>query len=291
MDQRQNPGIRTGAESAAQAGTQGGTQRLELSVPQVAGSALAAVAAAVFASKLGVYGTIIGAGVVSVIATCGGTVFQHLFRRTGDQIREVSVQVKPRARQVYDSEPAPSAPPLRQPSPQRPSAEDEFGGATTYGTRVRGWKRSVVAAVVVFAVAMLGITAYELAAGQDLSGGKGTTFSSVVRGGDTDRDPSPDKPAEPGGGGPSPSDDGTGGGDGTDKGTTPDPGASTGGTPDPSAPGDGQSPNTPETGGPSTAPSPETSQPGGDSGGSADPGGRPAVPPPSTAPTPAPSGE
>lgn len=275
MDQRQNPGIRTGEES--------GTRRLELSVPQVAGSALAAVAAAVFASKLGVYGTIIGAGVVSVIATCGGTVFQHLFRRTGDQIREVSVQVKPRARQVYDSEPAPAGPP-----PQEPPAQDEFGGATTYGTRVRGWKRSVVAAVIVFAVAMLGITGYELAAGQDLSGGKGTTFGSVVHGGDTGRDSSPDAPAGPGGDGSSPS--GDGGGDGTDKGTDPRPGTGTDSTPTPSAPGDGQSPNTPGSDGPSTAPSPETSRPGGETGGSADPGGRPTTPPPSTAPTPSPSG-
>ncbi|MFC8080483.1 hypothetical protein ACFUN8_33695 [Streptomyces sp. NPDC057307] len=292
MDQRQNPGIRTGEETA--------TQRLELSVPQVAGSALAAIAAAVFASKLGVYGTIIGAGVVSVIATCGGTVFQHLFRRTGDQIREVSVQVKPRARQVYDSEPAPVPDPARADPPpeeasaqgpvaQRPAAQDEFGGATTYGTRVRGWKRPVAAAAVVFAVAMLCITGYELAAGQDLSGGKGTTFSSVVRGGDTDRDSTPDRPAEPGGGGPTPSDDGTGSGTGTD----PDPGTGTDGTPAPSAPGDGQSPNTPETGGPSTAPSPGTSQPdgeSGESGGSGDPGGQSVPPPPPTAPTPGPTG-
>nr|WP_256861113.1 hypothetical protein [Streptomyces tsukubensis] len=71
-----------------------------MSVAQVAGSAVAAIAAAVLASKLGVYGTIIGAGVVSVVATTGGTVFQHLFRRTGEQIREAAVQTKPKARQV-----------------------------------------------------------------------------------------------------------------------------------------------------------------------------------------------
>ncbi|TXL84270.1 hypothetical protein [Streptomyces sp. IB2014 016-6] len=257
MDQRQNPDIRTGGGVA--------TQRLELSVPQVAGSALAAIAAAVFASKLGVYGTIIGAGVVSVIATCGGTVFQHLFRRTGDQIREVSVQVKPKARQVYDSEPAPAPTPAPAGrSPQEAAARDEFGGATTYGTRVRGWKRPVVAAAVVFAVAMLGITGYELAAGQDLSGGKGTTFSSVVRGGDSGGDSAPDGPAGPRDGGPTPSGDGTE----TDKdkgtGTVESP------TPTPSAPGTGQSPNPnpdpPESGGPSTAPTPEPSRPDGGSG-------------------------
>ncbi|MBB5937596.1 hypothetical protein [Streptomyces zagrosensis] len=75
-------------------------KRLELCVAQVAGSALAAVAAAVLASRLGVYGTIIGAGVVSVVATAGGSLFQHAFRRTGEQLREVTVQNRPRARQV-----------------------------------------------------------------------------------------------------------------------------------------------------------------------------------------------
>ncbi|MFD5893201.1 hypothetical protein [Streptomyces sp. NPDC060366] len=277
MDQRQNPDIRTGDGVT--------TQRLELSVPQVAGSALAAIAAAVFASKLGVYGTIIGAGVVSVIATCGGTVFQHLFRRTGDQIREVSVQVKPKARQVYDSEPAPAPTPAApqvpaDPSPQEAAADDEFGGATTYGTRVRGWKRPVVAAAAVFAVAMLAITGYELAAGQDLSGGKGTTFSSVVRGGDTGGDSTPGGPAGPQDGGPTPSDDSTD----TDKGT------GTVESPPPSAPGTGQSPdpNASENGGPSTAPTPEPSRP---EGGSGDSSGEGVSPPPheSTVPSPPPS--
>ncbi|MFE9848498.1 hypothetical protein ACFYPN_06745 [Streptomyces sp. NPDC005576] len=76
-------------------------RRIDLNVPQVAGSAVAAVAAAVAASQLGVYGTIVGAGVMSVVATCGGSVFQHFFRRTGEQIREVTVQVThPGGRQV-----------------------------------------------------------------------------------------------------------------------------------------------------------------------------------------------
>ncbi|MFF4159073.1 hypothetical protein [Streptomyces sp. NPDC001678] len=75
-------------------------RRLELSVAQVAGSALAAVVAALLAGKLGVYGTVLGAGVVSVVATTGGTVFQHLFKRTGEQIRDVAGPSEPRLRQV-----------------------------------------------------------------------------------------------------------------------------------------------------------------------------------------------
>ncbi|MEU2250910.1 hypothetical protein [Streptomyces sp. NPDC019224] len=80
--------------------TEPNERRIDLSLPQVAGSAVAAVAAAVAASQLGVYGTIAGAGVMSVVATCGGSVFQHFFRRTGEQIREVTVQVKHPGREV-----------------------------------------------------------------------------------------------------------------------------------------------------------------------------------------------
>ncbi|MEX2982220.1 hypothetical protein [Streptomyces sp. C36] len=76
-------------------------KRLDLSIAQVSGSALAAVVAALLAGKLGVYGTVIGAGVVSVVATTGGTVFHHVFTRTGEQIREAAtVQSEPGLRRV-----------------------------------------------------------------------------------------------------------------------------------------------------------------------------------------------
>ncbi|WP_411084177.1 hypothetical protein [Streptomyces sp. cmx-18-6] len=104
-------------------------RRIDLSLPQVAGSAVAAVAAAVAASQLGVYGTIAGAGVMSVVATCGGSVFQHFFRRTGEQIREVTVQVThPEGRQVtvHTKETTPSAHRAaeRRPTPAQAPADD-----------------------------------------------------------------------------------------------------------------------------------------------------------------------
>ncbi|KIF71855.1 hypothetical protein HY68_00675 [Streptomyces sp. AcH 505] len=211
MNQRQDGGATPGAGDE---GERGG-RRLDLSLPQVAGSAVAAIAAAVLASQLGVYGTIIGAGVVSVIATCGASVFQHLFRRTGEQIRVVTVQAKPKGRQVPVRD-AGSGPVTLAEAP-----DGEFGEATTHGTRVRGWKRPVIAAAVVFLVAMIGITGFELVSGQDLSGGKGTTVGSVVGGsgggggggqpsepsprpGDTQRSQDPGQ--DPGG---APGDDGT----------------------------------------------------------------------------------
>ncbi|MFF4094341.1 hypothetical protein ACFYYY_10885 [Streptomyces sp. NPDC001834] len=245
-----------------ESGTDPKEKRIDLSLPQVAGSAVAAVAAAVAASQLGVYGTILGAGVMSVVATCGGSIFQHFFRRTGEQIREATGQAKHQGREAAgrnrgagdarttprrrrsspDPGPAgaedattmlpaadattvlravgagqdhtrPTGPfdatrPLDTPPPfdeTRPLAavrrpgrngalDEEFSEATTHGTRFRGWKRSAAGAAVVFAVAMAGITTYELVSGNDLSGGRGTTVGSVVRGGERDsgtKDPAP----------------------------------------------------------------------------------------------------
>ncbi|PVE09212.1 hypothetical protein [Streptomyces scopuliridis] len=266
MDQRPGSGTR---QDESEVSGERRAQRLELSVPQVAGSAFAAVAAAVLASRLGVYGTIVGAGVVSVIATCGGPVLQHLFRRTGEQIREVTVQVKPGGRQV----------PVRDDPADPPVLDGEFGEATTHGTRVRGWKRPLRAAVVVFVVAMVGITGFELAAGQDLNGGKGTTVGYVVRGGGGDSTPSKDPANSPDpGGDPSGTPDGrsSGGTGGTDPGGSPGTGPSTGtdtgqgGGTDPSAT-PSTTPSATPSGSGASSPAPTPSD-GSGSTGTSDPG-------------------
>ncbi|MFI7290852.1 hypothetical protein ACIBRY_30035 [Streptomyces anulatus] len=320
---------------------------------------MAAVAAAVLASQLGVYGTIAGAGVMSVVATCGGSVFQHFFRRTGEQIREVTVQVtNPEGRQVTvhtrETTPAGHRGAARRPEPEQaedattvlptvdpgavpevipdpestqllkpvdtdrtqlldlgdartrmlrvppgagaetgadrtqllPQAavgttvgDDAFGEGVTHGTRLRGWKRPALAAAAVFAVSMAGITAFEMISGNDLSGGQGTTLSSVVRGGGGDRDPGPAGPTPSGNTGrdgeedeqrPTP-DGGTGSAPATDRGDgsseSPDPGTGTGtGGEDP---GTGSTPTpTPSGSGGGTAPdpAPPTPSPSGDAG-------------------------
>ncbi|MFH8366571.1 hypothetical protein [Streptomyces sp. NPDC018031] len=171
INQGQDVGTRVESEEKPAGGTgKAEKRRLELSVAQVAGSALAAVAAAVLASRLGVYGTIIGAGVVSVVATAGGSVFQHLFRRTGEQWREATAQARPRR---------------RAPGGARPRRTGEYGAATTHGTRLRGWKRTAVLTGAVFALAMATVTGIELFAGGPVSnvwGGDrgGTTVGNSV---------------------------------------------------------------------------------------------------------------
>lgn len=103
-------------------------KRLDLSVPQVAGSALAAAVAAFLAGQLGVYGTIIGAGVVSVVATTGGSIFQHLFRRTGEQLKEAAtVGTRPKPRRSSSSRrPQRGGTGMVLPTFDRQGAEDEI---------------------------------------------------------------------------------------------------------------------------------------------------------------------
>ncbi|WKX73014.1 hypothetical protein [Streptomyces sp. XD-27] len=169
------------------------------------------------------YGTIIGAGVVSVVATAGGSVFQHLFRRTGEQLKEVTVQARPK-----------SGTGARDSHPPVPGA---YGEATTHGTRLRGWKRPALAAGTVFALAMGAITGIEMFSGGPVSnvwGGDhgGTTVGNSVGDGGSRRstprpDPTPGAPSPggetPAGGGatptptPTPSKTPTGDGDGTSR--------------------------------------------------------------------------
>uniref|UniRef100_A0AAU2V127 Uncharacterized protein n=1 Tax=Streptomyces sp. NBC_00003 TaxID=2903608 RepID=A0AAU2V127_9ACTN len=295
-------------------------KRIDLSVPQVAGSALAAVTAAVLASQLGVYGTFLGAGVVSVVATCGGTVFQHFFKRTGEQLREVTVQAKSGSRQVPVVSPYKGAQDETTALPQAdvdrtqllksldgttmlPRADadrtqliksvdetrllsstarpaKEFNEATVHGTRLRGWKRPVLAAAVVFGVSMGGITAYELVSDGAVGGnGTGTTLTSVFTGGSKKQEPSGDAPADTGerhkpspgtGGSSSPgTSGGTTGGDSsrTSPSPTPSPSKSTdSGSGSASGSGSGSGGTTP-----TPTPTPSTSKSSGSGSGTGDP--------------------
>ncbi|MBV2366249.1 hypothetical protein ACFPZ0_08055 [Streptomonospora nanhaiensis] len=67
-------------------------KRLDLSVPQVVGAGVATLTAATLASFLGVYGTIIGAAVMSVLSTAGTAVFQHLAERGSESARNLAAR-------------------------------------------------------------------------------------------------------------------------------------------------------------------------------------------------------
>ncbi|MFF9980513.1 hypothetical protein [Streptomyces erythrochromogenes] len=248
-----------GQRTAHDVGTEPEEKKLDLSVAQVAGSSLATVAAALLASKLGVYGTILGAGVVSVVATAGGPVIQHFFRRTGDQLREGA---RPKARQV--------PPPRGEGEAAAAATAEEFGEPTVHGTRMRGWKRTAVASGAAFVLAVGGLGTYEAIAGTSVSSGGGTLFSGGTRTAGQDRT------------GPSehdPSEHGPAGGEKERRGGTDAPGPAT--SPSPSAPDGGRSPDPSRSGQPAPGPSEPTRGPA--------PTPTPTPPKPDPTPTPPPT--
>ncbi|MBF9071509.1 hypothetical protein [Streptacidiphilus fuscans] len=159
----------------------------------MAASALAAVVGALLASQLGVYGTILGAAVVSAGATTGGALFQHLFRRTGEQLREISGGSVPleQTRRVESvggteesDEAAASAEPeektqlfdpfdpggdhtrmMAQINPPDPAETVAvYRGRTTW--KPRSWRVYAITATLVFVIALGAVGAMELAVGK-----------------------------------------------------------------------------------------------------------------------------
>lgn len=61
-------------------------QHPRLTVTRIVATALAAVTATLLASSLGVYGTVIGAAVVSVVITIGVDVYERSLRRTREML-------------------------------------------------------------------------------------------------------------------------------------------------------------------------------------------------------------
>ncbi|MBB4932211.1 hypothetical protein F4561_003031 [Lipingzhangella halophila] len=131
-------------------------RRIELSTSQVAGAGLATMTAATAASYLGVYGTIIGAAVMSVLSTAGTAVMQHFFQRSGDRAKDIAGRARalPRergraagsaTRDLTERGPGAAAdadtllaastePPEPSDTPPRPEARDAWGTRSSPGS-------------------------------------------------------------------------------------------------------------------------------------------------------------
>ncbi|MCX4746449.1 hypothetical protein OG455_13100 [Kitasatospora sp. NBC_01287] len=257
------------------------TRRIDLSLAQVSASALAAVVGAVLASELGVYGTIIGAAVVSVGATTGGAIFQHLFRRTGEQLREATDRSPGRAVNGLRQVPLTDTAPLPATWQAEPGGEWNDSGVFR-ARRRRGWKTYAALSALVFVLAMAPILVVELATGQTVhaltTGQDGGGTSVFPSGGGKRSEPSPAKPT---GGAPAapPSPSGTGGAGRATTSPSPTPSA-----PSSAAPSTSSSPSSTRGTG-AVSPPASPSGPAGASGsgtpgaGAADPGTGPASAP------------
>ncbi len=128
---------------------------------QVVGGSLAAATAAALSSRLGVAGTIAGAAVISMVTAVASALYTQSLRRTHTRVRAVT--------QVARS---------------RISAGDVAPEAETVRPRARIQlrpRRLIAGVAVIFALAIAGITGFELLTGQPLSGGGGgTTLGEIA---------------------------------------------------------------------------------------------------------------
>ena len=172
--------------------------KLGLSATQVAAGAMAAVSASVASSFLGVAGTVIGAGVMSVIATVGSAVYSQSLRRGQERIAR-TLQRPP----VMGPDEG-TAPTRELAVPGAADADPAEGQAPGRLSR-RAWLSIRGAALAVFLVAMVVVTSFEAIAGRPLSslfGGGDSGGTSVTRlVGESSRDKEPAPPA------PTPTDD------------------------------------------------------------------------------------
>lgn len=165
--------------------------KLDLSFTQVVGGALAAMTAAFLGSRLSVAGTVVGAAVASIVAAVAGSVYTASLRTTQEKVKTVF-----QGRVAGSEMPATVT--------QVSSAEAEpVTSAPTIGTSRTPARLSVrsmlLGALAVFALAAVVLTGIELATGQALSGGDGTTVTQVTEPRSTrpTQDPAPADTADP----------------------------------------------------------------------------------------------
>ncbi|MCW5953905.1 MAG: hypothetical protein KIT69_16770 [Propionibacteriaceae bacterium] len=157
--------------------------RLSFSLPQLLGSAAAAMTVAYVGSSLGTAGTIFGAALASVIGAIAGTVYTAGLDRTGRQLGSVMQRGWTRIRRAdpeldegggYEAEESPDA-----------TGGSPSGDVEPPPDKGRTWRRIALrvltAAAAIFAVSFVAITGWELVTGSALGGGEGTTVGQVVR--------------------------------------------------------------------------------------------------------------
>jgi len=171
-----------------------------LSLTQICGGALAAVTAAVAASFLGVAGTLIGAGVGSVISTIAAALYSNSLNRAARVSRTLVV-----GQTLAPAAPSPQpevADPPGEPAPEPHPVRDAMW------QRIR-WKPVLLAAAGVFVAAMAVIQVSEALLGHPIANASvsGTTLSNL--GGSsssTSPTPTPTPTDTPSSGTPTPSD-------------------------------------------------------------------------------------
>lgn len=182
-------------------------RKIQLSLSQVAAGAAATASAAVAASFLGVYGTIIGAAIMSVVSTVGTTLYEHTIHSSKDKLKDIREAHVTRA-------PGGVATRVRAGKGVRVLRlpYGTWGRIRAQLTKPGWWKPVGVVSLLVFAIAIGVITVVETGLGKPMSAAVtgqhssgGTSIHLAASGGDSRPGPprkgqhGPGSPGQPGG--------------------------------------------------------------------------------------------
>jgi hypothetical protein len=147
----------------------------QLSATQIAAGALASVSSAVVASFFGLAGTLIGAGLASVISTVCAALYSSSLQKTNEKLRRARGQLTGRQSPVEETRVAPAA--AATPATQVLPAHLDPRRAPARRPRPR-WTRVAVYAAAVFVMAMGIVTGIELIGQKPVSALVGGTQTS-----------------------------------------------------------------------------------------------------------------
>lgn len=181
-----------------QTGTSSRQERVQIEWSRVIAGALAAVVSAVVLSTLGAAGTLIGAAIGSTVATVGSALFTQGIVSSRRRLADAQAAVTHKVGTVQAEG--------RVADPEEENDEAAIETAPV-GWRARlaqlPWPRVLLVSLLVFVVAMVAITVFELIAGRSVSSitggsdGTGTTIGKVVTGQEDDGDHDDDQPSTP----------------------------------------------------------------------------------------------
>lgn len=152
------------------------TEKPGIKPASVAAAALAAITAALLGSTLGVAGTVLGAGVASVVTTIGGELYLRSLQRTREAAQRAKALAVLGARRAG----------VRQGSATEAFDEEKIDEEETESAARRWkprWPLIIGTSVVAFVLAIVAITVFESATGTKWGGGSGTTIGRIVGGG------------------------------------------------------------------------------------------------------------
>jgi len=156
-----------------------------LRIAQILAAALAAVTAALLGSTIGVAGTVVGAGLASVITTVGGELYLRSLRRTRQAARKARLVLATSGMRRRDPLDLAEQPTVQLPRPDVDAPPEEEPGRL----RKLRWPLIIGTSAVAFVVALLAIIGFESATGTPVGGGTGPAIGKIFGGGSGHTDP------------------------------------------------------------------------------------------------------